>query len=637
MHNTKSLKLVAVLATAIALIMLPGASTLAHTNNNETGDKPFETYDVYVDDDADPSWYDETHVATFMNATMVCPEGGSIFAYNGTYVNGWFLNKPLTVIGEDPENTIIYCQDIGFLNVGTGDNCLVSSFTFIGYYSNAITVSSTGTTITNCIIRDFTGSYRRGIILGDGAQHTTIDNCTFSNMKYGIYSTYNTASSNTITHCTFSNNHYGIYISNAPNTTITDCTFNNNTYNGIVLSNAFATTITDCTIQNSGLYGIELSDSAQNTLQGNQLSNNNYNLVVNGYEDEQDIDTSNTINGKPIYYLAKESGVTLDGIDPGYLAIYNCTDITIKNSAIEMETNVELVDTTHSTIENVQVSGSSIKLTDSTHNEIKNSEVHDNEGNGLHLTGNGDSTGSSDNTIINCQSYNNDGSGIYFMDAKTNVITECSIYGNGIGIEANSIEGYIVSGNQLFYNRIFDNTLNFSMAGQNSNTWDDGERAGNLWGDYEKLYPDATNNGITWDTPYEINRNNKDRYPLVEWPYIPDTEPPAVNITQPENKLHLFGKPLPLPTAKPVMLGGPFTITAEATDQTGVERVEFTFTTGGLPDFTDYEEPYEWEVNKTNINIPFTGEYTLKVTAYDPLNQNVTLEIPMTIYYLGIL
>jgi parallel beta-helix repeat protein len=277
------------------------------------------------------------------------------------------------------------------------------------------------------------------------------------------------------------------------------------------------------------------------------------------------------------------------------------------------------------------VIGNSIEIDGSSGNEIRDSEVFGSNDDGILLWG-----GSMDNSIINCELYNNDGNGVRLQGARTNNIKNCSVYNNHIGINVWSSEGTPSSGNQIFYNQFVDNVLNFSVIGQYGNTWDDGERAGNLWGDYEDRYPDATNNSITWDTPYELGQNNKDRYPRVSWPYVPDTESPVVNITQPENQLHLFGNPLPLPTAKPVMLGGPFTIKADVTDQSGVERVEFTYTTGGLPDFTDYEAPYEWEVNKTNINIPFLGDYTLKVTAYDPLGQNTTLEVPMTILYLGI-
>jgi len=50
------------------------------------------------------------------------------------------------------------------------------------------------------------------------------------------------------------------------------------------------------------------------------------------------------------------------------------------------------------------------------------------------------------------------------------------------------------------------------------NVWDDGyPSGGNYWSDYEDRYPDADemdNSGI-WDTPYVIDSNDQDRYPLM--------------------------------------------------------------------------------------------------------------------------
>jgi hypothetical protein len=51
-----------------------------------------------------------------------------------------------------------------------------------------------------------------------------------------------------------------------------------------------------------------------------------------------------------------------------------------------------------------------------------------------------------------------------------------------------------------------------------SNAWDNGYRSGgNYWSDYRTRYPKATENrssGI-WETPYVIDANNTDNYPLV--------------------------------------------------------------------------------------------------------------------------
>jgi hypothetical protein len=46
----------------------------------------------------------------------------------------------------------------------------------------------------------------------------------------------------------------------------------------------------------------------------------------------EDIDTSNTINGKPIYYLVGQSNVVIDGTSNcGYLGLISCDNITAVN------------------------------------------------------------------------------------------------------------------------------------------------------------------------------------------------------------------------------------------------------------------------------------------------------------------
>jgi hypothetical protein len=69
--------------------------------------------------------------------------------------------------------------------------------------------------------------------------------------------------------------------------------------------------------------------------------------------------------------------------------------------------------------------------------------------------------------------------------------------------------------NSVHYNFfIFNNHHAFDPYNSSINQWDYlGE--GNYWNDYTTKYPNATRlNGI-WDTPYVIDENNVDNYPLT--------------------------------------------------------------------------------------------------------------------------
>jgi len=79
------------------------------------------------------------------------------------------------------------------------------------------------------------------------------------------------------------------------------------------------------------------------------------------------------------------------------------------------------------------------------------------------------------------------------------------------------------SNNTFCHNNLVNNTN--QVASTNSiNKWDCGyPSGGNYWSDYEERYPNATEIGDSglWDTPYVINEDNIDTYPIIpEFPTL---------------------------------------------------------------------------------------------------------------------
>ncbi|GAH11902.1 unnamed protein product, partial [marine sediment metagenome] len=165
----------------------------------------------------------------------------------------------------------------------------------------------------------------------------------------------------------------GIYIySSSDNNNIINCDSYNNTNCGINIRGP-SNNIIDCDVYNNTNQGIFIYKASDNTLIGNDIYNNVHDFSVSGSEIDhytQYIDPTNTINGKRIYYIVKQSGITLDENNNfGYLALISCTNIIAKNSDVY---GMLLINTTDSTISNVDShnSGTGIYIWMASNNNI---------------------------------------------------------------------------------------------------------------------------------------------------------------------------------------------------------------------------------------------------------------------------
>ncbi|MBE3120841.1 MAG: right-handed parallel beta-helix repeat-containing protein [Thermoplasmata archaeon] len=347
-------------------------------------------------------------------------------------------------------------------------NCTVSNNGDHGIY---VRTTSNDNNITNCKVYNNTGN---GIYFYTTAYRNKITNCTVYSNDKGIYlrislsvvrncNVYNNigygfdldaASNSSITNCTVSNNgNHGIYVHGSSNgNIIANCTVFNNVQTGIYVyasssSSAKNNKITNCTISNNALYGIFIRSTAatancsKNWLRDTTIFGNLYNFYIDGftvlYNFYQDIDPSNTVEGKHIYYLVNQNNVTLDETNNvGYLGLISCRDITARNADVG---GVLLVKTNYSTITNVAChqSGTGIYLFMSSNNNITNCTAYDSLKYGIYL-----STASNNNRITNCEMYNDMDFGIYLVtNANGNIITGCNVHhndGDGIHLKTNS-------------------------------------------------------------------------------------------------------------------------------------------------------------------------------------------------------
>jgi len=126
---------------------------------------------------------------------------------------------------------------------------------------------------------------------------------------------------------------------------------------------------------------------------------------------------------------------------------------------------------------------------------------------------------------------NNSEYGIWLIYSSNNTISGNNITNNSVcGIQLE------FSSNNKFNHNNFINNLNQALSYYSGvNTWDDGyPSGGNYWSDYMGI--DSNGDGMG-DSPYIIDSNNQDNYPLMNPHYIwtPDTASPSITILSPQN------------------------------------------------------------------------------------------------------
>lgn len=282
---------------------------------------------------------------SIQQAINAASPGDTILVHNGTYHENLIINKTIQLIGDNPRTTI--------LDGSTSNATYAPTIEIYSYLNSAENVGVANFTIAG------------------------------SKTAWGIYVFYPTSSGALIQNNIVINNSGGIHVNGAGN-----CTFTNNT------------------VTNNKHEGILLIDSEHNTMKNNTLADNPYNFGIYFQGFDQNIDTSNTVNGKPIRYLKNQ---TLLHINPttypevGYLALVNCTDITVENLTLQNSINGLLLEKTqNSTILNNQINNNSrgVDIINSQNITIQNNNITDNVWQGLALT-NSQNNRITSNTLTN--------------------------------------------------------------------------------------------------------------------------------------------------------------------------------------------------------------------------------------------
>jgi len=436
------------------------------------------------------------------------------------------------------------------LNSNISRNSRSGNQPFVGGYG-LISRNNTGLSISGCVID---GNFNTGIWNEISKNTTVIGNHIRDNEGNG-----------------------GVFMTADANDPVMDCTIADNTISGSgwgiwLINNDYQ--VQNNTVTGCG-YGILLDTGRNATLTANVMSGNEMNFGVTGNSNEyynHQVDTTNTVEGRPIYYLVDQTATVVDGAS-GAGTVYGiaCDNLTVRDLTLGKNVyGVFLLASDGAVVENVTANESErgfyilesddirIEGCSARENTLNGFEIRDSEDvrltaseavlNSGHLTGTGiyaencrrilvqqanvsqnncagiELHGTDTAWLVNVTADANAAAGM-ILEGDTIYVTGCALRGNpGPGI------GMLNSANVTIWNNYFSNVVNVDLSAGivTDASWNAEKTAGTnivngpfLGGNYWAT-PDGTGwsqvtpdrgDGFCTD-PYVLDGNHTDFLPL---------------------------------------------------------------------------------------------------------------------------
>ena len=449
--------------------------------------------------------------------------------------------------------------------------CSIANNNITGNLFGILVENSHNSTLSSNTVSDS----QNGIVFRSSSYNTVSTNTATDN-KHAIFVSRST--NLTIVGNEISRSRIGVYMEYSYQNNISNNNFAGNDYRAIEIYRSNKNVISDNIVWNDwdevdlqgiwdGYDCIEIDHSKGNTVSRNTVSNTRMvifpdysthttmseNVMVNSgiymWGDKFDqwntheIDTSNIVNGKPVHYWKNVTG----GVIPqgaGQVILANCTNVVVRDQELlNTSSGIKVGFSSNITLTENTISGShwdGIGFVSSTDSTISFNNISDSVEWGLWHSSSSNNTieyNLISNTIVGAMK----GAGIDFWDSHWNIVSGNKLQDNEFGMHLtfdstnnliinNSLENEWTSfqlrsttdGNWIYHNNILTHASR-AIDLTDTNSWDNGyPSGGNYWMDYagvdlcsgpnQDVCPDPDGIG---DTPYVLDIDSRDRYPLM--------------------------------------------------------------------------------------------------------------------------
>ena len=298
----------------------------------------------------------------------------------------------------------------------------------------------------------------------------------------------------------------GVTIIESNNNTINGNNVTNNDNYGFYLYNSSNNTISRNNLTENNLYGIVLYSSSNNTISRNNMTaSNEAGVSIHWYSNNNTVYGNNIVNTYcGVYIHASSASNTLSG-----------------NNITNNELGIHIYHSSYNTLwgNNIVDNNDGVQLeAESSYNTLIGNTIASNRARGVHFWSVNNNTLCENNMVDNQQ-------GIYLIWSQNNSVSGNKIMNNEWGIALND-----ASSNRFYHNSFINNTQLIHDASYiypsvppSVNVWDKGyPSGGNYWGDNNRTdlhsghYQNLTGSDGIGDTPYVIDSNNTDHYPLMK-------------------------------------------------------------------------------------------------------------------------